>query len=755
MADEDLLGSRYEVLRTVSEGRRASVLQALDRVHDKLVALKVHAVTDSDRDGFLAEAQVLMSITPHPALPVVRGDFFSDDGQRYVVVMNWIDGVDLQQLLEEEGDPGLPLEEVIDVLAQVADALDHLHAHEPPIVHGDVKPGNVVRKASGQVVLVDFEIAGGDARHERLGTLGYAAPEVVAGEKPGPAADVFGLAATAVALLNGVPPSQRDPTFPGIDPGEVGQLSRILRNALATDPARRPHSAKKLVQGLRSTGRSELPTGVVALLAAEVADSGRLWAQDADEMRAAMTRLRDITEDVVRQGRGQIVASMNEGDRTIAVFREASAAALTALNLHESLAAAALPPGMDVRLRAAVAVGEATSHGGAYTGAVVEQLLRLRAAAGPGTTITSEPTAELLVELVGREISIVPLRRNVAGTPTQGGSVFALTRPGAEAAVQIVTQLPPPPPPGFAAPLPPPVARVASPATEDSTVSRRTLAFDALQHPASLACLTAVGLAIIYRSVLSPEIGLEWAASIAILVGAIAWAAIFGVRYSRLSSEQQAVVATRRHEREVQDRQRDLAQERAESRRRLDAGFERLTSDDGRVSGQVLRSLGDEYDLIVELLRRSGGRPAISMASLLPDLSDETYRQGMSALSDALELFESAEGAQRRRLEDETAEITTRLRRNLYADDRERPRDEQRLSSHFQLLARHNASRQRARELVFVAERCRDALTEARIELASLRAGEAQVDVDAVVQTLQETIRRVRDVQDEFRRLGH
>ena len=69
-----------------------------------------------DRD--LAEARLLMSIEPHPGLPVVRGDFFTHDGARYVVVMNWVDGTDLQQVLEEQGDPGLPLQDVIDDLAR-------------------------------------------------------------------------------------------------------------------------------------------------------------------------------------------------------------------------------------------------------------------------------------------------------------------------------------------------------------------------------------------------------------------------------------------------------------------------------------------------------------------------------------------------------------------------------------------------------------------------------------------------------------
>src|SRR3954465_4202020 len=89
--DVELLGSRYEVVRTVSEGQRATVLQALDRQHEKFVALKVYPVTSApDREELLAEARVLLSVTPHPALPVVRGDFFTDAADRYVVVMDWV-----------------------------------------------------------------------------------------------------------------------------------------------------------------------------------------------------------------------------------------------------------------------------------------------------------------------------------------------------------------------------------------------------------------------------------------------------------------------------------------------------------------------------------------------------------------------------------------------------------------------------------------------------------------------------------------
>ena len=129
---------------------------------------------------------------------------------------------------------------------------------------------------------------------------------------------------------------------------------------------------------------------------------------------------------------------------------------------------------------------------------------------------------------------------------------------------------------------------------------------------------------------------------------------------------------------------------------------------------------------------------------------------GMSALSDALELLRVrrrfATSPPRR---DELEDIEERLEHETYVDERTREHDEQRRASHRQLLARHDEARQRARDLFFEAERCTAALAEARIEVASVRAGDTQVDIDAVVQTLQSTIRRIRDVQDELRKLGY
>ena len=144
--------------------------------------------------------------------------------ERYVIAMDWIEGTDLEALLGVDGRPGLDPALAIGYLEQAAEALEHLHTHDPPVVHGDVKPANLILTSSGRVVLVDFGLSStptDDLR--RAGTAGYVAPEIAAGARPTAASDVYSLAATAVALLTGEPPSGGAPSWGAIeraaDPG--------------------------------------------------------------------------------------------------------------------------------------------------------------------------------------------------------------------------------------------------------------------------------------------------------------------------------------------------------------------------------------------------------------------------------------------------------------------------------------------------------------------------------------------------------
>ena len=152
MTDTRIAG-RYESLEVVGRGGEATVLKAVDTRHERLVALKVRVVLPTGSpDELLTEARALLSLPPHPGLAHARDDLFEDG--RHVLVLDWVEGVNLARLLADEGRPGLPVTSVLRWIAQAAEALTVLHQHG--VVHGDVKPANLILDRDGRVVLVDL-----------------------------------------------------------------------------------------------------------------------------------------------------------------------------------------------------------------------------------------------------------------------------------------------------------------------------------------------------------------------------------------------------------------------------------------------------------------------------------------------------------------------------------------------------------------------------------------------------------------------
>ena len=243
-----LIRGRYEVLEIVGRGGQGTVLRALDVVHQRQVALKVKALPrNEDRKAALEEARVLFAVRPHPNLALLREDFVL--GDRYYLVMDWIEGKNLRQVLSDEGSPGLSPQQVLDYVRQAGEAVDHLHAHNPPVLHQDLKPANLIRTPEGRIVLVDFGICSpaNDSRSVAQGTPDYAAPELFA-EGPSRSSDVFSLAATAYTLLTGAPP--RPGPLPELADPAGARLLVAIRRGLAIDPARRPASAASFVASL-------------------------------------------------------------------------------------------------------------------------------------------------------------------------------------------------------------------------------------------------------------------------------------------------------------------------------------------------------------------------------------------------------------------------------------------------------------------------------------------------------------------------
>ncbi|MEV4657709.1 serine/threonine-protein kinase [Micromonospora sp. NPDC049301] len=260
-----LLGDRYRLGERVATGGMGAVWRGTDVLLEREVAVKVllpSLVADPEFTArFRAEAQMLAALR-HPGVVAVHdvGQATLADGSRVdYLVMEYVEGEPLSARVRQAGrlDPATTMS----VLAQAADALHT--AHLAGIVHRDVKPGNLLVKADGRVVLVDFGIArsssmaGLTAANMVLGTASYMSPEQATGQPVSPATDVYALGAVAYFCLAGQPPFDGDnplavalrhaqdepaPLPSGTPPAVVAVVTR----ALAKRPADRFASAAEL-----------------------------------------------------------------------------------------------------------------------------------------------------------------------------------------------------------------------------------------------------------------------------------------------------------------------------------------------------------------------------------------------------------------------------------------------------------------------------------------------------------------------------
>jgi len=284
LAPNTLLQDRYLVMRLLGQGGMGAVYQATDRKFGNAVALKETFYNVLQlRKAFSHEARLLNRLR-HAALPVVT-DYFAI-GERQFLVMQYIPGKDLEQLLSDRKTQGQGVfvsSQVLRWADQLLDALEYLHSQKPPIIHRDIKPQNLKLTPRGEVILLDFGLAKGIVTHQsqasqsiRGYTPNYASLEQIRGTGTDARSDIYSIGATIYHLLTGEMPQdaltriaailmgQPDPMKPisSMNPTVPAAVAQVIEKSMSPHPDQRYSSAAAMRQALRSAAINTPPVSL-------------------------------------------------------------------------------------------------------------------------------------------------------------------------------------------------------------------------------------------------------------------------------------------------------------------------------------------------------------------------------------------------------------------------------------------------------------------------------------------------------------
>jgi hypothetical protein len=302
----DTLLGRYELGEQIGVGGMATVRRAFDARLERNVAVKLLAEHLADDTQFVQrfqrEAKSAAKLV-HPNIVQVFDYGFDPEHGRYYIVMEYIQGRSGAQLLTEYGR--LSVDQTLHLADGACRALAHAHRHG--VIHRDVKPGNLMLAADGQVKLADFGIAwAGDSlsvtQHGAvLGTIAYLAPEQSAGGQATPQADIYALGVVLFQLITGRLPfagqslpelvlaqqRQTPPTLDRLVAGVPRNVAGAVASALSYDPNDRPASASEMREELLGDPSRTAATRMVTA-DADVTSVTRLGA---DPDKTGVTRM--------------------------------------------------------------------------------------------------------------------------------------------------------------------------------------------------------------------------------------------------------------------------------------------------------------------------------------------------------------------------------------------------------------------------------------------------------------------------------
>ncbi len=264
-----LINDRYEIIRSIGEGGMANVYLAQDTILDRKVAVKILRGDLAEDEKFVRRFQreaISASSLNDPNIVEVY-DVGEDNG-KYFIVMEYVQGLTLKQLIKKRGSLTLP--EVQDIMLQLTSAV--AHAHESYIIHRDIKPQNVIILEDGRVKIMDFGIAvalnAGEFTQTNsvMGTVYYIPPEQANGGAATVKSDIYSLGILMYELVTGHVPFKGDnpvevaikhmnepiPSICEYDPEMPQSIENIILRASAKNPKNRYDSAWEMHEDLQT-----------------------------------------------------------------------------------------------------------------------------------------------------------------------------------------------------------------------------------------------------------------------------------------------------------------------------------------------------------------------------------------------------------------------------------------------------------------------------------------------------------------------
>ncbi len=254
-----VIDNKYKILNKIGQGGMSIVYLAMNERANKQWAIKeirkdAAAASEINMASIKTETELLKNLN-HPNLPSIADIIDYEDS--ILIVMDYVEGNTLKKAVDELGPQ--PQEHVIEWAKQLCDVLGYLHSQNPPIIYRDLKPGNIMLKPDGTIVLIDF----GTARQYKteniedttcLGTRGYAAPEQFGGQGQTDArTDIYCLGTTIYHLVTGKNPSEPPYEIRNIrywNEALSKGLEQIVAKCTQLDPEKRYQSCDEVLYAL-------------------------------------------------------------------------------------------------------------------------------------------------------------------------------------------------------------------------------------------------------------------------------------------------------------------------------------------------------------------------------------------------------------------------------------------------------------------------------------------------------------------------